>query len=175
MRLLKWALPLMLAPTLLAAQAPATPAPAAPLPPSFSILAGIGNPMGWFGAQAERYFTNERLSLFFGLGYTPAIDSGDPKGVTVAGGFRAYTSGQRHRVFAEASVSQIVIVQASRDARLYGPGVQLGYQYMARRGFTADISLGFGYAIGADDVYFGSRVEPIVALGFGHTWRRNRP
>ena len=131
--------------------------------------------MGWLGFQAERYFTNPRYSMFVGLGYTPAIDSGDPQGVTPAGGFRAYTGGQRHRAFVEASVSQILLVQSERNARLYGPGVEVGYQYMARGGFTAAVSFGFGYAVGASDLYSGSRVGSIFGLGFGYTWRRDRP
>ncbi len=36
----------------------------------FTMLAGVGNAMGWLGAQGERYFRNGRFSAFGGLGYT---------------------------------------------------------------------------------------------------------
>lgn len=71
-----------------------------------TALMGVGNDLGWLGGQVEAYFSGDRLSAFVGLGYTPEIDTGDPTGVTPAGGVRAYTAGSNHRVFGEASVSQ---------------------------------------------------------------------
>ena len=59
--------------------------------------------MGWFGAQGERYFLDERLSVFVGLGYTPSLDQGDPTGPTFAAGLRTFTSGAKHRLFVEGS------------------------------------------------------------------------
>ncbi len=55
-----------------------------------TVLAGVGNSMGWFGAQGEKYFLGDRLSVFAGLGYTPDVD-GNPSGITVAGGLRGFT------------------------------------------------------------------------------------
>jgi hypothetical protein len=66
-----------------------------------SLTAGVRNAMGWFGAQGERYFADERLSVFVGLGYTPRLDRGDPTGPTFAAGVRSYTAGVKHRAFLE--------------------------------------------------------------------------
>ena len=49
--------------------------------------------------QGERYFLDERLSVFVGLGYTPRLDQGDPTGPTFAAGLRSFTSGIKHRFF----------------------------------------------------------------------------
>ncbi len=57
----------------LAAQADAPP------PRWFTLLTGVGNSVGWFGAQGERYFVGDRLSVFGGLGYTPDVDA-NPSG-----------------------------------------------------------------------------------------------
>jgi hypothetical protein len=154
---------------LLALAAPAA-AQDAPGPRSFTVTPGIGNAMGWFGAQAERYFTNDRLSLFVGLGYTPELESGDPSGITFAAGARGYTGGARHRGFLELSVSQIVIELWPEEGRHYGPGLQAGYQYVAGGGFTLMGSAGVGYAPGIG--YAGDGVEPLLGLGVGYTWRR---
>src|SRR5262245_39599585 len=64
-----------------------------------SLTAGLGNVMGWFGLHGERYFARERLSGFLGLGYTPAVDEGDPSGPTFAIGLRGFTPGIKHRGF----------------------------------------------------------------------------
>ena len=106
--------------------------------------------MGWFGAQAERYFTHGRLSAFGGLGYTPRVDAFDPEGVTLAAGVRGYTAGLKHRGFAEASLCQVgVLSDPEHPSRFYGPCAQLGYQFASRGGFTLLLSLGVGYAVGA--------------------------
>ena len=52
-----------------------------------TVTAGIGNAMGWFGAQGERYFLDERISIFAGVGYTPRLDRGEPDGPTFAPDF----------------------------------------------------------------------------------------
>ena len=39
-----------------------------------TVTAGVGNAMGWLGAQGERYFGPDRLSVFVGAGYTPSTD-----------------------------------------------------------------------------------------------------
>lgn len=152
----------------------------------FTLTAGLGNPMGWLGAQGETYFAREHLSAFLGLGYTPEFESDEASGPTFAAGIRAYTAGARHRGYAELSVSQVMTVQDGQDwvngewvpepaHRLYGPGLQLGYQYASFAGFTVQASLGAGYAITADDTDLGLspflKWVPMAALGLGYTWR----
>ena len=130
--------------------------------------------MGWLGGQVERYVRNERLSLFGGAGYLPAFETGDTSGVAFAGGVRAYTSGVTHRVFLEGSVSMISVLTACFDAceRYYGPGVQGGYQFVSRRGWTALASIGVGYAPGVPEAESGTSL--LGGFGFGYTWRRPR-
>ena len=154
-------------PAAMAAQAP-TPDPM-PSARRVTVTAGSGNAMGWLGAQAERYFAGEHRSVFLGLGYTPDLDGGDTSGLAAAAGVRGYTGGVRHRGFLELSVSQIVV--SSLGSHHYGPGVQLGYQYAARRGFTAAASLGLGYVLSRPAAIAGSRLQPIGGIGFGYTWR----
>ena len=137
-----------------------------------SVTAGVGNSMGWFGAQGERYFADERVSVFLGLGYTPRFDRGDPSGPTFAAGLRSYTSGAKHRAFVEGAVSQVLVENDPFNGsdRFYGPGLQGGYQYVSFGGFTFMASLGVGYALavphGVDP--WGAQ----VGVGFGYTWRR---
>jgi hypothetical protein len=137
-----------------------------------TVTAGVGNAMGWLGAQGERYFGPDRLSAFVGAGYAPSTDQDEPSGPTFAAGLRGYTAGFRHRGFLEASVSQIFTqthaVEPGR--RLYGPGLAAGYQYAARGGFTLMTSLGLGYAPGVEGGY--TKVGMLANLGLGYTWRR---
>jgi hypothetical protein len=145
----------------------------ASLPRAVSVTTGVGNAMGWFGAQGEYYLADERVSVFAGLGYTPRFERNDARGVTFAGGLRGFTAGDKHRAFLEGSVSQLVLESGlfGPGRRLYGPGVQGGYQFVSRRGFTFMASLGVGYAPGVSQ-----RVQGWAGLlGFaaGYTWRRN--
>jgi hypothetical protein len=137
-----------------------------------SLTGGIGNVMGWFGLHGERYFANERLSGFAGLGYTPGIDPGDPSGPTFAIGIRGFTPGIRHRGFLALSLSQLAVESGfvENPRRLYGPGLEAGYQYTALGGFTFMISAGLGYAPGVPEGE--KQVGEVLALGFGYTWRR---
>ena len=137
-----------------------------------TVTAGIGNAMGWLGAQGERYFGPDRLSAFVGAGYTPSLDQGEPSGPTFAAGLRGYTAGFKHRGFLEASVSQIYteVIGLEPGRRLYGPGLAAGYQYAARGGFTLMASLGLGYAPGVDDGH--TKFGGLANLGLGYTWRR---
>ena len=137
-----------------------------------TLTAGIGNAMGWCGLQGERYFSGDRLSAFLGVGYTPSVDQGDPSGVTFAAGFRGFTAGLKHRGFLEASICQVLTVTSfiEESSRLYGPGLQAGYQFASRGGFTAMVSLGVGFALG--DVPQGeSAAAGLINLGLGYTWR----
>ena len=137
-----------------------------------TVTAGMGNTMGWLGVQGERYFARERLSAFLGLGYTPSIDSGDPAGLTPALGLRGYTGGVKHRGFLALSVSQLLVESGfSEDgSRLYGPGLEAGYQFASRGGFTVMLGAGVGYAPGVPDGESG--VASMIEVGFGYTWRR---
>ena len=159
-------------PSSLAAQD--TPAPEYSADRFISLTAGVGNSMGWFGAQGERYLADERLSIFVGLGYTPSLDQGDPTGPTFAAGVRTFTAGIKHRAFVEGSVSQLLVETRAlgEGARLYGPGLQGGYQFVSTGGFTLMASLGIGYALAVP-----RGVAPWasqVGLGAGYTWRRQR-
>jgi len=137
-----------------------------------TVTAGIGNTMGWLGVQGERYFAHDRLSAFLGLGYTPSIDLGDPSGLTFAVGGRGYTTGVKHRGFLALSVSQLFVENTDSDdrSRLYGPGVEVGYQFASRGGFTLMLGVGAGYAPGMPEGQ--SAVGSMIELGFGYTWRR---
>ena len=144
----------------------------------FTVLAGIGNAMGWFGVQGEKYVRQERVSFFAGLGYTPDDDH-FPGGPTPAVGVRGFTSGSRHRAFVEASVSQVTTTKYAAHPpdgqRLYGPGLQVGYQFTAPRGFTLMASAGAGYAVGQELIEPLDEPDPIYALlglGLGYTWKK---
>lgn len=162
---------------LVAQASDAAPPPDRPLPPRrFTVTAGLGNAMGWLGAQGERYFAGDRLSAFGGLGYTPAADALDPTGVTFAAGFRGYTPGRHHRGFLELSVSEVETcggcdtriengLPVTVPGRYYGPGLQAGWQYAGDGGFTVMASVGAGYAIDLRDF------QVMLNLGMGFTWR----
>ena len=137
-----------------------------------TLTAGVGNAMGWFGAQGERYFLDERISIFAGVGYTPRLDRGEPDGPTFAAGFRSFTSGAKHRLFVETSASQLLTTSegAVSGGRYYGPGLQFGYQFVSRGGFTLMTSLGLGYALGVPRTLDPWATQ--VGLGLGYTWRR---
>ena len=147
--------------------------PAIP-PRAASLLAGLGNVMGWFGLHGEGYFARERLAGFVGLGYTPAVDEGDPSGPTFAIGLRGFTPGIKHRGFLALSLSQLALESGfvENPRRFYGPGLEAGYHYVARGGFTFMVSLGLGWAPGVPE---GEKeVGEVLALGLGYTWRRTR-
>ena len=136
-----------------------------------TVTAGIGNTMGWLGVQGERYFADERLSAFLGLGYTPVRDSGDPSGPTFALGFRGFTRGVKHRGFLALCVAQLAVETGTDDpGRQYGPAVEAGYQFASLGGFTAMLGAGLGYAPGMPDDQ--SAVGATLELGLGYTWRR---
>ena len=141
-------------------------------PPFVTVIAGLGNAMGWMGVQGERYVHNDRLSLFAGVGYLPEVDN-DASGVAVAGGLRAFTSGVTHRMFLEGSISQLAVETSCFDScsRYYGPGAQVGYQFVMRRGLTIMGSIGVGYAPGLPA---GDGAAALAGIGMGFTWRQQR-
>ena len=137
-----------------------------------TITAGTGNALGWFGIQAERYL-RDRYSVFGGVGYTPAIEDDYPSGATFAAGVRAFAGGYRHRAFLELSLSQLVLVRSFSDddqRRIYGPGLQGGYQWVTGGGFTLMASLGVGYAPSVPEG--DAEIGPLGGLSFGYTWRQ---
>jgi hypothetical protein len=141
--------------------------------PSTTLTAGAGNVTGWLGIQAERYFARGRRSPFVGVGYTPSRNADDPTGLAFAAGVRGFTGGPNHRAFAELSFSQLrrvrLVPGISPGKRLYGPGLEGGYQFISSRGVTVMGSLGLGYAIAAPvDV---SAFVPMAGVSFGYTWR----
>ncbi|HEY7187038.1 MAG TPA: hypothetical protein VH436_10845 [Vicinamibacterales bacterium] len=89
-------------------------------------------------------------------------------GPAFAGGLRVYTNGARQRVFLEVSDSAVAVQKkcGANCHAFYGPGVQAGYQFAARRGFTAVGSAGYGYTPS------GSMGGLLVGMGAGFTWRR---
>lgn len=157
-------------PVVLSAQAP-EPSPQRPIR-LVTITAGTGNALGWLGLQGERYWARDRVSAFIGIGYTPEIDPGDPSGPTFAAGVRGFTPGFKHRGFLELSVSQLALVigPPEEQRRLYGPGLQAGYQFASAGGFTFMLSLGLGYAPGVPEGE--SEVGGMGGLSLGYTWRR---
>jgi hypothetical protein len=98
-----------------------------------------------------------------------------PTGPAGALGVRLYTPGPKHRVFLEASVSELATgawldeLGQLETARYYGPGIQLGYQLVAKSGFTLAVSAGVGYAPGIE---FGDKAGMTGGLAMGYTWRR---
>ena len=160
----------------------------APGPRKTTVVAGIGNTLGWLGIQGEFHLSQERLSAFGGVGYLPEFDPGDASGLTLAAGVRGFTPGTKHRGFIELSFSVVAIQQpvfalvldatgtvgflvlVEDGKKRYGPGIQAGYQYVAAGGFTFLASVGVGYAI-LDDPFVSDRVFGLMALGLGYTWR----
>jgi hypothetical protein len=100
------------------------------------------------------------------------IVQGDPSGPTFALGFRGFTTGVKHRGFLALCVSQLFVESGfTKDpSRLYGPGVEAGYQFASRGGFTVMVGLGLGYAPGMPEGE--SEVASMIELGLGYTWRR---
>ena len=161
----------------------------APGPRKITVVAGIGNTLGLLGIQGEFHLSQERFSAFGAVGYLPEDDPGDPSGLALAAGVRGFTPGAKHRGFVELSLSVVAIqqplfafvfdatgrpvdfVMVVDGKKHYGPGIQVGYHYVGGGGFTFLASVGVGYAIGADDPFGSDRVDILLALGLGYTWR----
>jgi hypothetical protein len=145
--------------------------------PVFSVTLGVGNSLGWTGLQGEYYLKNGRVSPFLGLGYVigSGADGNLPTGVAAAAGIRVFSGGRRHRAFFEGSVSEVrrewwVEPSGSiEQAHRYGPGAQVGYQFLKSSGLTFTASAGVGYAVGA----LSESTGVLFGLTVGHTkWRR---
>ena len=135
--------------------------------PRLAIYAGAGNPYGGIGTAGEVYIVGGRLSVFAGLGIWPG-NSGFPTILARAAGVRFYVPLARsgHRLFWDASVSLLEVSQATfigtGVSRHYGPGLSIGYSYLARSGFTLTVGAGAGR------VY--DNIVPLLHVGLGWTW-----
>ena len=135
--------------------------------PVVTVMGGLGNVLGGFGAGAEYYLAGGRVSLGAGLGYWPEASLCDQGTFSGAGTLRAFFGGRRHRAVLEGSYSLLQIscfVGSGEINRHYGPGISLGYRYTASGGFTFSAALGVGE--GAAE----AGAEPIILFGLGYTW-----
>jgi hypothetical protein len=143
--------------------------------PRASLLFGWGTSVAGFGAGVEAYLASSRISLFGALGYVPWPGGSS---VAAAGGARVFTSGRRHRGFAEVSLSPGRVETVGRaddttDARVvYGPGLILGYQFVGSSGVTVMVSAGVAYGM-TGPVPHKVWVPNTIAVGY--TWRRKAP
>jgi hypothetical protein len=140
-----------------------------------TLLFGWGTSVAGFGAGAEAYLASSRVSLFGALGYVPWPGGSS---VAAAGGARVFTSGRRHRGFAEASLSPGRVETVDKaggttDARVvYGPGLILGYQFVGSSGVTVMISAGVAYGMTGPIPH---KVWVPNTIAVGYTWRRKTP
>ena len=123
-----------------------------------TLSGGFGNHYGGIGGQIEVHALKERASILGAAGYAPgSIQSG---GLTGAVAIRGYLPGLRHRFYGSLGIAPLESYQEwtmeSVDLGItrwtvsdpefhYGPTVSAGYQYSARRGFTAQLGAGVGY------------------------------
>jgi hypothetical protein len=157
--------------------APSAPAESTSSVPRLSLTGGVGNSLGWFGVQGEHYLREGRFSIFAGVGYATNFEepsAPDISGtVAVAGGSRAFFGGRKHRLFVEGSISLVAREWwldehgSEHEASRYGPGLQVGYQLLSRKGVTFATSVGVGYAVGARS----DSTTWLFGLGVGYTWR----
>lgn len=145
---------------------PAT-VPAQESQPTATLLGGVGNVIGGFGAGAEYYVAGSSVSLAAGVGYWPSEDLCDQGTVSGAGALRVFLGGPRHRGFLEGSYSLLEIscfAGGGQINRHYGPGLSAGYRYTSSGGFTFTAGGGIG------DASNGSVL--LILLGLGYTWQR---
>jgi hypothetical protein len=140
-----------------------------------TVLGGVGNDLGWFGFEGEKYLHESRVSAFAGVGYAFRLEAGQTKGPAGAVGIRVFTSGKSHRAFSQLSLSQLAaeVVRAdstSEGSRFYGPGLQVGYQFVGERGGTFLVSGGLGYAFGTTGGV--GRLHGMLNIAVGQTWSR---
>lgn len=162
--------------SLVALAAPALAQDAAPVPPPVTrpvatVSVGLGNAHGWNGLQAEWHGWAGRGAVFVGGGFSPRT-SYDKRRFTAAAGVRVFSRGRRHRLFGEASVSQIGREVASylrpQGRQVYGPGLQLGYELRLHSGVTAMLSGGAGYGLGVSG--YNNPWRPMAGVALGYTW-----
>lgn len=136
------------------------------------ISVGLASVLGWLGGGLEVYGFGGRASALLGVGYVPSLESGAPSFAAYGAALRRYFELGHHRFAAEASVSLVSWTWASQAGvlleheKFYGPGIGAAYRYVAESGLHFDLSLGVGWAVGAD------QLEPEGGLAIGYTWRR---
>lgn len=145
-------------------------APGAHTGPAFAL--GIGHGFGTFGLQASVPITlSEKWALgpFAGAGVFPPL--GESEGhFAFAAGVLAYR-GVRHRLLMEASFAAVgartLELHGSIVATkpVYGPGVIVGYEFVAQSGFLVRSGVGAGLALDAQ-----IQVVPLISVGVGRKW-----
>ncbi|HET8623248.1 MAG TPA: hypothetical protein VFM14_06775 [Gemmatimonadales bacterium] len=65
-----------------------------------------------------------------------------------------------------------IAAETGLGRRRYGPGIQRGWQFTTRGGFTLMPSGGAGDTL-ADDI--AHRIQPLMGIGLGYTWRESPP
>jgi hypothetical protein len=155
-----------------AAQVATVPQQEAGIVRTATISGGVGNAHGWYGAEGEWHLGRNRSAVFVGAGYTPRSEPDYPAGATAAVGVRVFTDGARHRLYGELSLSQIGLERAglvyTHGRRVYGPGAQLGYEYLTSHQWTLSASAGAGYGLGVSR--YANPWQPMVGLAIGYTW-----
>lgn len=138
---------------------------------NLSGYTGIGNSLGWFGIQAEKYLSDGKYSAFGGFGYYPSDHISTSGGTAFAVGFRIFSEVSNQRYFGEASYSMLAYrgIYFGNDIKYYGPGAQIGYQVIGDgrqsflslvlpEGLTLLASAGLGYAdvqeLGESNIHF---------------------
>lgn len=140
--------------------------------PVIGFSVGLASVLGWLGGGIEVYGFDGRGSALVGAGYIPSLEAGAPSFAAYGAALRGYFELGHHRFAVQASASLVSWRWVSQGGVLlehenfYGPGVGGAYRYTAGSGLHFDVSLGVGWAVGAD------KLEPEGGLAIGYTWRR---
>lgn len=70
----------------------------------------------------------------------------------------------------EFSVSQVAVTAAPERGRHYGPGMQAGYQFTAKGGFTLLLSAGVGIWRRENQGATTTEFTEIGNIAIGYTW-----
>lgn len=134
--------------------------------PAGVVYAGAGNAFGGVGIMGEYVVWPNRISGLAGTGIFPASDR---LLVSVAASVRGYVGNRHHRVFVDLSWSVLSVSRAailgSRWIRDYGPGVLVGYSYVASSRLVLLGGAGVGFLNSGETV-------AVLQLGIGWVWRR---
>jgi hypothetical protein len=144
--------------------------------PAVSVAGGAGQPFGMFGVRGELFFAGGHLSVLAAAGSYPDVTVRSR--LTGAASVRYYIRGWRHRVYADASWTSLYVLSADsyppQEHVVYGPGVSVGYVFVAQSGFAATLGGGVAY----DPHELGplwDKASPLVQLGLGWTFHRHPP
>lgn len=136
--------------------------------PQVSLAAGAGQSFGMVGVRAELFVVADRVSILGAAGYEPDISSGSS--LTGAATVRYYVHGSRHRIHLDASWTPLYVLGTDvfppEEWVVYGPGLALGYTFVAQSGLTATLGGGVAY-----DTREEGHAWPLVQLGVGWTFR----